>query len=78
MVWCSPLFKNFPHFIVIHIVKGFNVVSRAEVDFFSFFGIPLLFYKPMEVGNLIYGFSAFSKSNQLVHLKVFSSCTVEA
>ena len=61
MVWYSHLFRNFPQFIVIHTVKGFGVVSKAEVDisleFFWFF------YNPMDVGNLISGSSAFSKSS---------------
>ena len=55
------LFKNFPQLVVIHKVKGFNVVNETEVDFFFFFGIPLLFYDPVNAGNLISGSSAFSK-----------------
>ena len=61
MFWYSSLFKDFPHFVVIHTVKGFDVVNKAEVDIFlelSFF-----FDDPMDVGNLIPGSSAFSKSN---------------
>ena len=60
MIWYSHLLKNFPQFIVIHIVKGFGIVNKAEVDVFSgtFF-----FDDPMDVGNLISGFSAFSKSS---------------
>ena len=56
MVWYSYLLKNFPQFIVIHRVKGFSIVSEADVflEFFCFF------YDPVDVGNLI---SAFSKSS---------------
>ena len=56
----SHLFKNFPQFVVIHTVKGFSVVNKAEVDFFS--GI-VFFYDPVHVGNLISGSYAFSKSS---------------
>ena len=60
MVWYSHLLKNFPQFVVIHTVKGFSVVNEAEVDvFLEFF---YFFYEPMDVGNLISGSSAFSKS----------------
>ena len=55
MVWNSHLLKNFPQFVVIHIVKGFSVVSEA--DFFY------IFYDPMNVSNLISGSSVFSKSS---------------
>ena len=61
MVWYSHLFKNFPHFVVIHIVKGFSVVSEAEVDVFLEFSC--FFCIPMDVGSLISGSSAFSKSS---------------
>ena len=59
MVWYSHLSKNFPQFVVIHTVKGFGVVNEADVflDFFYFF------YDPTDVGNLISGSSAFSKSS---------------
>ena len=60
MVWYSHLFKNFPQFVVIHTVKGFSIVNEAEVDVFLEF--PCFFYDPMDVGNLISGSSAFSKS----------------
>src|SRR5574341_841604 len=60
VVWYSYLLKNFPQFVVIHIVKGFGVINKAEVDvFLEFF---CFFYDPMDVGNLISGSSAFSKS----------------
>ena len=51
---------NFPQFVVIHAVKGFGVVNKAEVD--VFLGLSCFFYDPMDVGNLISGPSAFSKS----------------
>ena len=60
-VWYSHLFKNFPLFVVIHIVKGFSVVNKAEVDVFLEF--PSFLYDPTDVGNLISGSSAFSKSS---------------
>ena len=61
MVWNSHLFKNFPHFVVIHTVKGFGVVDKAKV--YVFLEITCFFYDPMDVDNLIFGSSAFSKSN---------------
>ena len=61
MVWYSHLFKNFPQFVVIHTVKGFGIVNKAEVDVFS--GILFFFYHPIDVGNLISASSAFSKSS---------------
>ena len=61
MVWYSHLFKNFPQFVVIHIVKGFSVVNEAEVDVFLEFSC--FFDGPMDVGSLISGSSAFSKSS---------------
>ena len=53
MVWYSHLFKNFPPFVLIHRVKGFSVVSEAEVNVFLEF--PCFFYNPVDVGNLISG-----------------------
>ena len=61
VVWYSHLFKNFPQFAVIHIVKGFSRVNEAEVDVFLEFSC--FFSDPTDVGNLISGSSAFSKSN---------------
>ena len=61
MIWYSHLFKNFPQFVVIHTVKGFGIVNKAEIDVFS--GILLLFNDPADVGNLISGSSAFSKTS---------------
>ena len=59
MVWYSHLFNNFPQFVVIHIVKGFSVISKAEVDISLKFSC--FFYDLIDVGNLISGSSAFSK-----------------
>ena len=59
VVWYSRLLKNFPQFVVIHTVKGFDIVYKAEV---CFSGI-LFFYDPAYVGNLISGSFAFSKSS---------------
>ena len=61
MVWNSHLFKNFPKFVVVHTVKGFGLVSIAEVD--VFLELSCFFDDPVEVGNLISGSSAFSKSS---------------
>ena len=61
MVWYSHLFKIFPQFIVIHTVKGFDIVNKAEIDVFLEFSC--LFNDPMDIGNLISGLSAFSKSS---------------
>ena len=61
MVWYSHLFQNFPVFVVVHIVKGFGIVSKAEVD--VFLELSCFFDDPADVGNLISGSSAFSKSS---------------
>ena len=61
MVWYSHLLKNFPQFVVIYTVKGFGIINKAEVDVFLEF--PCFFYDPTDVGNLISGSSAFSKSS---------------
>ena len=60
VVWYSHLLKNFPQFIVIHIVKGFGIVNKAEVD--VFLELSCFFDDPSNVGNLISGSSAFSKT----------------
>ena len=59
MVWYSHLFQNFPQFAVIHTVKGFGVVNKAEVD--VFLELSGFFDDPTDVGNLISGSSAFLK-----------------
>ena len=61
MVWYSHLLNNFPQFVVMHTVKGFSAVNEAEVDIFLEFSY--LFYDPTDVGNLISGSPAFSKSS---------------
>ena len=61
VVWCSYVFQNFPQFIVIHIVKGFGVVKKAEID--VFLELLCFFDDPADVANLISGSSAFSKSS---------------
>ena len=61
MVWDSHLFQNFPQFIVIHTVKGFGIVKKAEID--VFLELSCFFHDPVDVGNLISGSSAFSKTN---------------
>ena len=61
VVWYSHLLKNFPQFVVIHTVKGFSIVSEAEVDIFLEFSC--IFYDPVGVCNLISGSSPFSKSS---------------
>ena len=61
MVWYSHLFQNFPQFIVIHTVKGFGIVNKAEID--VFLELSCFFDDPADVGNLISGSSAFSKTS---------------
>ena len=61
VVWYSHHFKIFPQFVVIHIVKGFGVVNKAEVDIFL--ELSCFFDDPVDVGNLISGSYAFSKSS---------------
>ena len=61
MVWYSYLFKNFPQFIVIHTGKGFGIVNKAEID--VFLELSCFFDDPLDVGNLISGSSAFSKTS---------------
>ena len=61
MVWYSHLFQNFPQFIVIHTVKGFGIVNKAEVD--VFLELLCFFNDPSDVGSLISGSSAFSKTS---------------
>ena len=61
MVQYSHLLKNFPQFAVIHTVKGFGIGNKAEVD--VFLELSCFFDDPVDVGNLIFGSSAFSKSS---------------
>ena len=60
MVWYSSLLENFPQFVVTYAVKGFGVVNKAEVG--AFLAFSCFFDEPVDVGNLISGSSAFSKS----------------
>ena len=61
MLWYSHLLKNFPQFIVIHTVEGFGIVNKAEID--VFLELSCFFHDPEDVGNLISGSSAFSKTS---------------
>ena len=61
VVWYSHIFQNFPQFIVIHTVKGFGIVNKAEIDIFL--ELSYFFHGPADVGNLISGSSAFSKTS---------------
>ena len=61
MVWYSHLFKNFPQFVVVHTVKGLDIVNKAQVDIFL--ELSCFFSDPKGVGNLISGSSVFSKSS---------------
>ena len=61
MVCYSYLFQNFPQFIMVHTNKGFGIVNKAKVD--VFLELSCFFSDPTDVGNLISGFSAFSKTS---------------
>ena len=61
MVWYCYLFKNFLQFVVIHTVKGFGIVNKADIG--VFLELSCLFHDPADVGNLISGSSAFSKTS---------------
>ena len=61
VVWYSHLFQIFLQFIVIHTVKGFGIVNKAEID--VFLELSCFFYDPADIGNLISGSSAFSKTS---------------
>ena len=71
VVWYSHLFQNFPQYIVIHSVKGFSIVTKAKID--VFLELSCFLDDPVDVGNLISGSSAFSKTS----LKVHGSCIAE-
>ena len=66
VVWYAHLFQNFPQFIVIHTVEGFGLVNKAEID--VFLELSCYFDDPADVGNLISGSSAFSKT---IFLEIF-------
>ena len=72
MVWYSHFLKNFPQFIVIHTVKGFGIVNKAEVDVFLEFSC--FFCDPTDVGNLISGSSAFSKYKPFQRESIHGLC----
>ena len=61
MVWYSHLFQNFPQFIVIHTVKGFGIVNKAKID--AFLELSCFFHDPVDVGDLMSGSSALSKTS---------------
>ena len=61
MAWYSHLLKNFPEFVVVHTVKGFGIVNKAEID--VFLKLSCFISDPVNVGNLISGSSALSKSS---------------
>ena len=61
VIWYSHLFQNFPQFLVIHTVKGFGIVNKAEADIFL--ELFCFFHDQADVGNLISGSSAFSKTS---------------
>ena len=72
VVWYSHLLKKFPQFVVIHTVRGFGTVNEAEVD--VFLERSCFFYNPTDVGNLISGSSAFSKSSLSIRSSGFTYC----
>ena len=74
MVWYSHLFQNFPQFIVIHTVKGFGIVNKAEID--VFWELSCFFNHPADVGNDFWFLYLFQ--NQLEHLEVHGSHIAEA
>ena len=76
MVWYSHLFQNFPQFLVIHTVKDFGIVKKAEMD--VFLELSCFFEDPADVGNLISGSSASSKTSFIEHQAVHSSRIAEA
>ena len=77
VVWYSHLFKNFPLFVVIHKVKGFGIVNKAEID--VFLELSFFFDDPKDVGNLISGSSAFCKTSLNIwnfrEKKIFNTIT---
>ena len=75
VVWYSHLLNNFPQSIVIQTVKGFGIVKKADID--VFLGLSCFFDDPADVGNLISGSSAFSKTT-FKHLEVYGSRIAEA
>ena len=76
VVWYSHLFQNFPQFAVIHTVKYFGIVNKAEVDIFM--ELSCFFNDPADVSNLISGSSAFSKTSLNIWKFTIHGFTVEA
>ena len=72
VVWYSHLFQNFPQFVVIHTVKGFGIVNKAEVDVFQEFFC--FFYDPTDVGNLVFGSSVFLNPSWTSVSSLFMYC----
>ena len=70
MVWYSHFLKNCPQFVLIHIVKGFSVVNKAEAD--VFLELSCFFHDPADVGDLISGSSPFSKTS--LNIRKFRVC----
>ena len=67
MVWYSHLFQNFPQFTVIHTVKGFGIVNKAEIG--VFLELSCFFDHPADVSNLISGSSAFPKTSSNIEVQ---------
>ena len=72
MVWHSHLLKNFPQFVVIYTVEGFGIINKAEID--VFLELSCSFNDPTDAGNLISGYSAFSKSSLNIGSSWFTYC----
>jgi len=64
MVWYSHLFQNIPQFVVIHTVKGFGIINKAEIG--VFLELSCFLDGPVDVGNLIFGSSTFSKTSLII------------
>ena len=76
VVWYSHLFQNFPQFIVIHTVEGFVIINKAEI--YVFLELSCFFDDTTDIGNLISGSSAFSKTSLNIYLEVLGSRIAEA
>ena len=72
VVWHSHLLKNFPQFVVIYTVEGFGIINKAEID--VFLELSCSFNDPTDAGNLISGYSAFSKSSLNIGSSWFTYC----
>ena len=76
VVWYSHLLKNFPQFLAVHTVKGFGIVNKAEID--VFLELSCFFDDPADIGNLVSGSSAFSKTSLNIWKFMHGSCIAEA